>query len=102
MSLTPDKQLEMLHAMQTIRRFEERASDDFQAGQIYGVVHCYIGQEAVAVGAISALNPDDHVISTYRDHGHYLARGGDPLDAEGALFHHSLSAYGHFRVQHQR
>ena len=48
MNLTALQQLAMLRSMQTIRRFEERASDDFQAGHIYGVVHCYIGQEAVA------------------------------------------------------
>ena len=41
--------------MLTIRRFEERASDDYRAGKIYGVVHCYIGEEAVAVGVCSAL-----------------------------------------------
>ena len=77
MSLTLDKQLEMLRAMQTIRRFEERASDDFQAGQIYGVVHCYIGQEAVAVGICANLNRDDQIISTHRGHGHCIAKGAD-------------------------
>ena len=47
-NLSPDTQVEMLRVMQTIRRFEERASADFHAGRIYGVVHCYIGEEAVA------------------------------------------------------
>ena len=50
MNLSPDKQREMLRQMLTIRRFEERASADYHAGKIYGVVHCYIGEEAVAVG----------------------------------------------------
>lgn len=77
MSLTAEKQLEMLRAMQTIRRFEERASDDFQAGAIYGVVHCYIGQEAVAVGVCANLNRDDQIISTHRGHGHCIAKGAD-------------------------
>src|SRR3989449_10721421 len=77
MNLTPEKQLEMLRTMQTIRRFEERASDDFQAGRIYGVVHCYIGQEAVAVGVCAALNRDDQIISTHRGHGHCIAKGAD-------------------------
>ena len=77
MSLTPDKQLDMLRTMQTIRRFEERASDDFQAGQIYGVVHSYIGQEAVAVGICANLNRDDQIISTHRGHGHCIAKGAD-------------------------
>ena len=63
--------------MQTIRRFEERASDDYQSGDIYGVVHCYIGEEAVAVGICAALNPDDQIISTHRGHGHCIAKGAD-------------------------
>jgi len=77
MNLTPEKQLNMLRMMQTIRRFEERASDDFQAGAIHGVVHCYIGQEAVAVGVCAALNRDDQIISTHRGHGHCIAKGAD-------------------------
>ena len=56
MNLSPDKQLEMLRQMQVIRKFEERASDDYHAGKIYGVVHCYIGEEAVAVGVCSATH----------------------------------------------
>ena len=74
---SPEKQRDMLRLMQTIRRFEERASDDFHAGDIYGVVHCYIGQEAVAVGACAALNRDDQIISTHRGHGHCIAKGAD-------------------------
>lgn len=77
MTLTREKQFEMLRSMQTIRRFEERASDDYQAGAIYGVVHCYIGEEAVAVGVCAALNRDDQIISTHRGHGHCLAKGAD-------------------------
>ena len=77
MEITAAQQLTMLRAMQTIRRFEERASEDFQAGHIYGVVHCYIGQEAVAVGICSALNRDDQIISTHRGHGHCIAKGAD-------------------------
>jgi pyruvate dehydrogenase E1 component alpha subunit len=63
--------------MQTIRRFEERASDDFHAGGIYGVVHCYIGEEAIAVGVCSALTREDQIISTHRGHGHCIAKGAD-------------------------
>ena len=48
MDISPEKQREMLRLMQTIRRFEERASVDYVAGDIYGTVHCYIGEEAVA------------------------------------------------------
>ena len=75
--MTPDTQLELLRTMQTIRRFEERASDDFQAGRIYGVVHCYIGQEAVATGICAKLKRDDQIISTHRGHGHCIAKGAD-------------------------
>jgi TPP-dependent pyruvate/acetoin dehydrogenase alpha subunit len=77
MEISPKKQREMLRLMQTIRRFEERASTDYVAGKIYGTVHCYIGEEAVAVGVCSALNRDDQIISTHRGHGHCIAKGAD-------------------------
>jgi acetoin:2,6-dichlorophenolindophenol oxidoreductase subunit alpha len=76
-NLPPDKQREMLRRMLTIRRFEERASADYIAGKIYGVVHCYIGQEAVAVGVCAALDRSDRIISTHRGHGHCIAKGAD-------------------------
>jgi pyruvate dehydrogenase E1 component alpha subunit len=76
-AVTPQQQREMLRTMQTIRRFEERASSDFHAGRIHGVVHCYIGEEAVAVGVCSALRPGDRIISTHRGHGHCIAKGAD-------------------------
>ena len=76
-NLPPDRQRQMLHQMLTIRRFEERASADYIAGKIYGVVHCYIGEEAVAVGVCSALNRSDQIISTHRGHGHCIAKGAD-------------------------
>ena len=76
-NLPPEKQLEMLRAMLTIRRFEERASADYLAGKIYGVVHCYIGEEAVAVGVCSALRTSDRIVSTHRGHGHCIAKGAD-------------------------
>ena len=77
MAPTAEEQLEMLRSMQTIRRFEERASDDYRSGAIFGVVHCYIGEEAVAVGVCTALNEDDQIISTHRGHGHCIAKGAD-------------------------
>jgi len=76
-TVTPAQQREMLRMMQTIRRFEERASSDFHAGRIHGVVHCYIGEEAVAVGVCAALEPGDRIISTHRGHGHCIAKGAD-------------------------
>src|SRR5215471_7580481 len=76
-NLSPDQQRAMLRQMQTIRRFEERASADYHAGKIYGVVHCYIGEEAVAVGVCAALQQGDQIISTHRGHGHCIAKGAD-------------------------
>src|SRR6185503_15974380 len=76
-NLPPEEQREMLRRMLTIRRFEERASADYIAGKIYGVVHCYIGEEAVAVGVCSALERSDRIISTHRGHGHCIAKGAD-------------------------
>jgi pyruvate dehydrogenase E1 component alpha subunit len=64
--------------MLLIRRFEERCAQLYVEGKIGGFLHLYIGQEAVGVGAISLLRPDDYIISSYRDHGYALARGTDP------------------------
>ncbi|MEO8448151.1 MAG: pyruvate dehydrogenase (acetyl-transferring) E1 component subunit alpha [Gemmatimonadota bacterium] len=64
-----------LRQMLLIRRFEEKAGEAYSLGKIGGFCHLYIGQEAVAVGALAALRPDDYVISAYREHGHALARG---------------------------
>src|SRR5712664_1825493 len=61
-----------------IRRFEERCAQLYVEGKIGGFLHLYIGQEAVGVGAISQLRPDDYLITSYRDHGYALARGSDP------------------------
>ncbi|HEY0626847.1 MAG TPA: pyruvate dehydrogenase (acetyl-transferring) E1 component subunit alpha [Allosphingosinicella sp.] len=71
--------LEYYRQMLLIRRFEERAGQLYGLGLIGGFCHLYIGQEAVAVGLQSALDPDkDSVITGYRDHGHMLAYGIDP------------------------
>jgi pyruvate dehydrogenase E1 component alpha subunit len=61
--------------MLRIRRFEERAAELYTLGRIRGFLHLYIGEEAVAVGAMQALRPDDAVVATYREHGQALARG---------------------------
>ncbi|NBM17739.1 pyruvate dehydrogenase (acetyl-transferring) E1 component subunit alpha [Streptomyces sp. GC420] len=68
--------------MLRIRRFEERCVELYSAARIRGFVHLYIGEEAVAVGVNDALGPDDAVVSTYREHGHALARG---LTAESVM-----------------
>jgi len=64
--------------MLLIRRFEEKAGQIYGMGLIGGFCHLYIGQEAVVVGMQSAINPEDAVITSYRDHGHMLACGMDP------------------------
>src|SRR3954449_4992300 len=68
-------EVEMLSLMLLIRRFEERASQQYQAQKIGGFCHLYIGQEAVVCGAVAAARPDDYLITAYRDHAHALARG---------------------------
>ncbi len=65
----------LLHEMVRIRRFEEKAAELYSAGKIRGFLHLYIGEEAVATGAMQALRPDDAVFATYREHGHALVRG---------------------------
>jgi pyruvate dehydrogenase E1 component alpha subunit len=65
----------LLRGMLRIRRFEEKCAELYSAGKIRGFLHLYIGEEAVAVGVIQALNPEDAIVATYREHGHALARG---------------------------
>jgi pyruvate dehydrogenase E1 component alpha subunit len=73
-----DEALAQYRAMLLIRRFEERCAQLYVEGKIGGFLHLYIGQEAVGVGAMSLLRPDDYFITSYRDHGYALARGTDP------------------------
>lgn len=73
-----------LREMLLIRRFEEKCAELYTQQKIRGFLHLYIGEEAIAVGALSALTADDNVLSTYREHGHALARGlgAGPIMAE--------------------
>jgi pyruvate dehydrogenase E1 component alpha subunit len=61
--------------MLRIRRFEEKAAEMYSLGKIRGFLHQYIGEEAVAVGTMQALTPEDNIVATYREHGQALARG---------------------------
>jgi pyruvate dehydrogenase E1 component alpha subunit len=72
--------------MLLIRRVEEESARGYAEGKIGGFLHLYIGQEAVGVGAIAALRPDDYVITTYRDHGIALAKGMSPRALLAELF----------------
>ncbi len=70
--------LALLRQMLLIRRFEEKAAEVYTLGKIRGFLHLYIGEEAVAVGAMQAFTPDDAIVATYREHGQALARGIPP------------------------
>jgi len=70
-----DLHLKMLRQMLLVRRFEEKAAEAYALGKIGGFCHLYIGQEAVAVGALAALRDDDYVICSYREHGQALIKG---------------------------
>ena len=76
----------MLWLMLLIRRFEERASQQYQAQKIGGFCHLYIGQEAVVTGAVAAIRFDDYIITAYRDHAHALARGTSANACMAELF----------------
>ena len=73
--LNRDHALHLLRQMLRIRRFEERCAELYTEEKIRGFLHLYIGEEAIAVGAMQCLAPDDAVVATYREHGHALARG---------------------------
>lgn len=73
--LTAEEKIQLYREMMRIRRFEERSIRVYQQGKIGGFLHLYVGQEAVAVGTVSLMSKDDHIITAYRDHGHALAVG---------------------------
>ena len=77
---------DLLKQMLLIRRFEEKAAEMYMRGKIGGFLHLYIGEEAMAVGSISTLKPQDYIVSHYREHGHALARGIEPRRIMAELF----------------
>jgi pyruvate dehydrogenase E1 component alpha subunit len=70
----------------TIRRFEQRAVEQYRLGNIRGYLHLYLGEEAIAVGSIAALEADDYIVSTHRGHGHAIAKGHEPRHMMAELF----------------
>jgi pyruvate dehydrogenase E1 component alpha subunit len=78
--------LDLYRQMCLCRRFEEAAAKAYSQGKISGFLHLYIGQEAVAVGTISAAEPTDYIVATYREHAHYLARTGNARAAMAELY----------------
>ncbi|MGH7231761.1 MAG: pyruvate dehydrogenase (acetyl-transferring) E1 component subunit alpha [Nitrospiraceae bacterium] len=81
-----DDLFSLYRQMLLIRRFEEKSAEMYALAKIAGFLHLYIGEEAIAVGTMAALRPDDYAISAYRDHGHCLAKGSDPDRVMAELF----------------
>jgi pyruvate dehydrogenase E1 component alpha subunit len=81
-----DAAREWLETMMLIRRFEERAGEMYAKAKVGGFLHLAIGEEATIVGACRAMRDEDYLISTYRSHGHALARGADPDRVMAELF----------------
>ena len=84
--LTKDEKIRLLREMFRIRRFEQTSLKYYNLGKMGGFLHLYSGQEAVAIGTISLLGDNDHVITAYRDHGHALAVGMDMKECMAELF----------------
>ena len=83
---TAQQYRQWLRQMLLIRRFEEKTGEAYSLGKIGGFCHLYIGQEAVAVGTMSSLRPDDYITTSYREHGQALARGIPPRAVMAELF----------------
>lgn len=84
-----DELMRVYYLMRLVRGFETRVAEQYTRGRIGGFCHLYSGEEAVAIGALWHLRPDDYVIGSYRDHAYYLIRGGSPERAMAELFGHS-------------
>lgn len=84
--LDRDTLVNIYHQMVLCRRFEEKAAEVYSAGKIGGFCHLYIGQEAVAIGAISAIRKDDYVLTSYREHAHAIAKGMSPDSIMAELY----------------
>jgi pyruvate dehydrogenase E1 component alpha subunit len=90
----PEGARDWLESMLLIRRFEERAGEMYAKNKVGGFLHLAIGEEATIVGAVRAMRDDDYLISTYRSHGHALARGTDPKRVMAELFGRSSGVSG--------
>ena len=78
--------IDLYYQMLLVRRFEEKSAESYSMGKIGGFCHLYIGQEAVAIGAISAIRRDDYVLTSYREHAHALAKGMSPESVMAELY----------------
>ena len=86
MDMNKEELISLYRQMSLIRVFEDKSAEMYAKAKIAGFLHLYNGQEAVAVGALSALHPDDDLVTHYRDHGYALARGVDPNAVMAELF----------------
>jgi len=84
--LASEEKIRLLREMLRIRRFEQTALKVYQLGKVGGFLHLYIGQESIAVGTVSLLGDNDHVITAYRDHGHALAVGMNMNECMAELY----------------
>jgi len=84
--LDRDTLLSIYRQMLLVRRFEEKSAEAYSTGKIGGFCHLYIGQEAVAIGAISAIRKDDYVLTSYREHAHAIAKGISPQAVMAELY----------------
>src|SRR2546427_3358960 len=78
--------VKIFRQMLLIRRFEEKCAESYSLGKIGGFCHLYIGQEAVAIGAISSIRKDDYVLCSYREHGQAIAKGISPEAVMAELY----------------
>jgi pyruvate dehydrogenase E1 component alpha subunit len=92
--LTREQLLDLWQRMVRIRRFEERIHDEVEQDRLEGYVHCYSGQEAVAAGVIPLLRDDDWLTSTYRNHGHAIARGVPLAAIAGEILGRAIGVCG--------
>lgn len=86
LQLDADQKINLMRDMIRIRRFEEAALKYYNAGKMGGFLHLYIGQESIAIGAVSLCGENDHIITAYRDHGHALAVGMNMNECMAELF----------------
>jgi len=84
--LSRDSLLHLLHQMLRVRRFEEKCDELYQSEKIRGFLHLDIGEEAVCVGTMAALAPEDAIVATYREHGHALVRGVSARDIMAEMY----------------
>ena len=100
--LSKEEKTGLLRVMLTSRYYEERVEEMNSNGYIHGTIHLAIGQEANHAGVSSALRDDDWIIGTHRGHGHYIAKGGDPLamlaEIAGLSFGTSAGLSGSMRL----